>query len=53
MVEMSARMLWELRFLLESFSTFFAFEWFVAGMNAQMILQIAALVEFSSADATN
>ena len=50
---MTFAMLRELCFLFESFSAIAALERLVSGVNSQVILQVATLVEFASANATD
>jgi hypothetical protein len=50
---MTFAMLRELCFLFESFSAIAALERLVARMDSQVILQVATLVEFASANATD
>ena len=48
--KMSSLMFGQLRLLFEGFATLIALEGFVPGMDSQVVLQVASLVEFASAD---
>ena len=50
---MSSLMFGQLCLLFEGLATLRALEWFVPGMNSQMVLQVASLVEFATAYPAN